>query len=386
MTVSVDAPAAFDVAALDEWIGDRLPGRGDPLRATRMGAGTGEANALYWLCRGDQVWVLRRPPAVINAPGASDMLREWRILTALEGTSVPHAVPLLLGGPDSPLGAPFLIMDRVDGFTPVGVLRAPYDTHQGRRELSFALVDALVDLAGVPWQARGLDGLGKPDGFLDRQVARWLGQLEGYRTRDIPELDWVAGWLEANRPAPQPPGLMHGDYSPYNVMASPRDTTRLAAVVDWDTGTIGDPLLDLGHLLARWTEPGEEPAIGVWDIDVRAGLASRAERARLRVRQGRPQRPHRGTGRRVRPAGPGERHPARCRAHRHRPGLAGRDTAAGQHRPAARPGRPARGPGRDGAVAGQPGVPVGHRGAGARRRRPLPADQLTQAGHGLAVR
>ena len=131
----------------------------------------------------------------------------------------------------------------------------------------------------MPWRERGLDGLGRPQAFLDRQVARWLRQLDGYRTRDIPGLDWVAGWLEANRPPPRPPALMHGDYSPYNVMASPGDTTRLAAVVDWDTGTIGDPLLDLGHLLARWTEPGEEPAIGVWDIEDRDGLPAWAELA-----------------------------------------------------------------------------------------------------------
>lgn len=275
----MDFQPGFEITALDEWIGDRLPGRGRHLRASRMGQGTGEANALYWLRRGQHVWVLRRPPAVINAPGASDMSREWRILTALEGTSVPHPAPLLLGGPDSPLGTPFLIMARVDGVTPVGVLPAPYDNPQGRRELAFALVDALAELARVPWQARGLDGLGRPAGFLDRQVSRWLGQLDHYRTRDIPELGWVAGWLETNRPRRSRPGLMHGDYSPYNVMASPGDTTRLAAVVDWDTGTIGDPLLDIGHLLARWTEPGEEPAIGVWDIEVRDGLPSRAELA-----------------------------------------------------------------------------------------------------------
>ncbi len=223
--------------------------------------------------------MLRRPPTVINAPGASDMNREWRILVALEGTAVPHPAPLLLGGPDGPLGTPFLIMARVDGFTPVGVLPTPYDHPGGRRDLAFALVDALADLAAVPWRERGLDGLGRPGGFLDRQVSRWLGQLGRYQTRDIPGLDWLAGWLEANRPPGHPPALMHGDYSPYNVMASPRDTRRLAAVVDWDTGTIGDPLLDLGHLLARWTEPGEEPAIGVWDIEVRDGLPSRAELA-----------------------------------------------------------------------------------------------------------
>jgi aminoglycoside phosphotransferase (APT) family kinase protein len=277
--VTVDFQPGFEITALDEWIGDRLPGHGSPLQATRMGEGTGEANALYWLRRGRHAWVLRRPPTVLNAPGASDMAREWRILTALEGTAVPHPAPLLLGGPDSPLGTPFLIMERVRGFTPVGVLPAPYDQPDGRRELSFALVDALAELARVPWQACGLEGLGRPAGFLGRQVPRWLHQLDSYQTRDIPGLGWIAGWLEANRPRGAQPALMHGDYSPYNVMASPEDTTRLAAVVDWDTGTIGDPLLDIGHLLARWTEPGEEPAIGVWDIEVREGLPSRAELA-----------------------------------------------------------------------------------------------------------
>ncbi|HTU07472.1 MAG TPA: phosphotransferase family protein, partial [Trebonia sp.] len=145
--------------------------------------------------------------------------------------------------------------------------------------------DALAELAAVPWRERGLDGLGRPEGFLDRQVSRWLRQLDGYgklptyQPRDIPGLDWLASWLEANRPPAQPAALMHGDYSLFNVMASPRDTRRLAAVIDWDTGTIGDPLLDIGHLLARWTDPGEEPAIGVWDIETREGLPTRAELA-----------------------------------------------------------------------------------------------------------
>ena len=134
------------------------------------------------------------------------MNREWRILTALEGTSVPHPSPLLFGGPDSPLSGPFLIMARVDGFNPVGVLPPPYDSPGARRDLAFALVDALAELAAVPWRERGLDGLGSPEGFLDRQVSRWLRQLDGYgklptyQPRDIPGLDWLANWLEANRP------------------------------------------------------------------------------------------------------------------------------------------------------------------------------------------
>ena len=275
----MDSQPGFDVAALDEWIGDRLPGRGGSLQATRMGEGTGEANALYWLRRAEHVWVLRRPPAVINAPGASDMNREWRILVALEGTAVPHPAPLLLGGPDGPLGTPFLIMGRVDGFTPVGVLPAPYDNSpraQGPRLRAGRRPGGAGGGAVAGARARRTRPAGGVPGPAGVPLARPARRLPD---PGHPRAGLAGRWLEASRPPGRPPALMHGDYSPYNVMASARDTRRLAAVVDWDTGTIGDPLLDVGHLLARWTEPGEEPAIGVWDIEIRDGLPSRAELA-----------------------------------------------------------------------------------------------------------
>lgn len=271
-----------DADDLDAWIGDRIPGAGQPCVVERMGEATGSGNALFWLRRGEHTFVLRRPPAVVNAPGASDMAREFRILVALEGTPVPHARPLLLCEDQSVIGAPFLVMEQVDGFTPVGPLPAPYDEPEARRQLSMAMVDALADLAAVDWRGRGLDGLGKPEGFLERQVGRWLLQLDRYRTRDIPELDLVARWLDNNRPVMSTPSIMHGDYSPYNVMASRHDPSRLAAVIDWDTGTIGDPLLDIGHLLARWTEAGEEPVLGI-EIEQRSGLPRRAELAQRYV-------------------------------------------------------------------------------------------------------
>jgi aminoglycoside phosphotransferase (APT) family kinase protein len=131
----------------------------------------------------------------------------------------------------------------------------------------------------VDWRQRGLDGLGKPEGFLERQISRWTAQLDRYRTRPLPELDFVASWLDANRPAMSPAAILHGDYSPFNVMVAPDRPVRLAAIVDWDTGTIGDPLLDIGHLLARWTEPGEEPVITVQAGGL-AGYPSRAEMAK----------------------------------------------------------------------------------------------------------
>jgi aminoglycoside phosphotransferase (APT) family kinase protein len=275
----------LDVGALDAWIADQLPGGGAPLSAERMGVGTGIANALYLLRRGAHAWVLRRPPDVKNDPTASDTAREWRILTALEGTAVPHPRPLLFCDDVSVIGAPFLVMDLVDGFTPGFELPEPFASEPSlRHELAMAYVDGCAALSEVDWQARGLDGLGKPEGFLERQVPRWLAQLDRYRTRELPELDFVTAWLESNRPTMSAAAIIHGDYSPFNVMVAHQPPARLAAIVDWDTGTIGDPLLDIGHLLARWTEPGEEPVIdvqagGVDGYPARADMAARyAER------------------------------------------------------------------------------------------------------------
>jgi aminoglycoside phosphotransferase (APT) family kinase protein len=268
------------VDRITDWVGDRLPGNATAFAAQRIGQEVGVANMLFALRRTGHTFVLRRPPLVKNNPSASNVEREWRVLTALEGTPVPHPAPLLYCNDVAVIGSPFLIMSFVEGFTPVGTLPAPYGAPQARRSLAFAMADAIADLAAVDWQARGLGNFGKPDGFLDRQVSRWMGQLETYRTRDIPGLAAVASWLEANKPPAQPPGLLHGDYSPFNVMASPEPSETLAAVVDWDSCTVGDPVLDIGHLLARWTEPGEEPALGRLDILDRAGLPTRAELAK----------------------------------------------------------------------------------------------------------
>ena len=274
-----------DVDALTDWVADRLPGTGR-FSLQRMGQEAGIANALYLMGRDGHQWVLRRPPAVKNDPSAGNTVREWRILRCLEGTPVPHPTARLLCEDPDVIGATFMVMDRVDGFTPGFELPPPFATdHSLRHDLAMAYVDGIVALAAVDWVAGGLEGLGKPDGFLERQVARWTAQLDRYRTRDLPELDFLCDWLETNRPEASPAAILHGDYSPFNVMVAPEPPARLAAIVDWDTGTIGDPLLDIGHLLARWTEPGEEPVIGapaggVDGYPPRAAMAARyAERS-----------------------------------------------------------------------------------------------------------
>jgi aminoglycoside phosphotransferase (APT) family kinase protein len=193
------------------------------------------------------------------------MRREARALQALAGQDVPH--PAFVAGPGEPDDgvagdAVFYLMAPVEGFNPAGGLPP---RHAGdatiRHEMGLNVSEAAARLGAVDHEAVGLGDFGKPDGFLERQVSRWLAQLDRYRTRDLPELEFLTDWLDANRPPMSPAGILHGDYSPFNLMVAPDPPARLAAIVDWDTGTIGDPLLDIGHLLARWVEPGEAPVI-----------------------------------------------------------------------------------------------------------------------------
>jgi aminoglycoside phosphotransferase (APT) family kinase protein len=246
-----------------------------------MGEATGVGNALFKLRWGTTEMVLRRPPLAKLTASAGDTARERRLLAALAGTDVRH--PSLIAGCDdlSVIGAPFLLMTMVDGFTPIAPLPAPFDTDAAARHgLGTEIVDALAELALVDWRGVGLAGFGKPDGFLARQVDRWSWQLETYRTRELPGVDEVAAWLRAHLPEPGPIGIMHGDYSMFNVMFAHGAPARLAAIVDWDTATIGETLMDVGHLLARWDEPGEEPSgLGSADNPDRTGFPTRTELA-----------------------------------------------------------------------------------------------------------
>ena len=203
-TPNAPTPKCRMRARSTDWVGDRLPGTGS-FSVERIGQGAGIANALYLIERDGHAWVLRRPPVVKNDPSAGNTVREWRILRCLEGTAVPHPTAHLLCEDPDVIGATFMIMDRVVGFTPGFELPAPFDADsQLRHGMAMAYVDGIVELSKVDWRAGGLDGLGKPDGFLERQVPRWLAQLDRYRTRDLPELGFVCDWLEANRPDDEP--------------------------------------------------------------------------------------------------------------------------------------------------------------------------------------
>ncbi|MEO9328354.1 phosphotransferase family protein [Gordonia sp. B21] len=260
-----------------------LPG-GD-VELTPLPGGT--QNIMLIVDRGGRRYVLRRGPRHLRPGSNAAIAREMRLLSALGATDVAH--PRFIAGTPDPdvLGATFYLMEPVDGFNAADGLPAPYAASaEGRRAMGFALVDALAGLAAVDHSAIGLDDFGRPEGFLERQVPRWLAEYEryaatpGYPGGTFDDLDRIAGWLDDHRPAGFRPGLMHGDYHVANVLYD-HHVPKVAAIVDWEMATIGDPLLDLGVLLAIWpNEPRQadlyESALGrAGDLPGRAAIVDR---------------------------------------------------------------------------------------------------------------
>ena len=246
-----------DLDALAAWMDGEGLG-GGAVEEVRVLAG-GTQNILLRFARGGREYVLRRPPVHKRANSDETMRREARVLGALRGCDdVPH--PGLIGScPDEDvLGAAFFLMEPVDGFNPTSGLPEPHASDPDlRHRMGLEMPDAIAALHRVDHLAVGLDGFGKPDGYLERQVERWRAQLEsyagldGYPGPEIPGVDHVAAWLERNRPEASPPGIIHGDFHLANVLFDPA-SPRLLAMVDWELSTIGDPLVDLGQLLATW--------------------------------------------------------------------------------------------------------------------------------------
>ncbi len=249
----------MNLEAVADWMSAQGLGEGPLENVTELSGGT--QNVMLQFTRSGRSYVLRRGPRHLRPRSNAVMLRETRLLAALAGTDVPH--PGLIAVCDHPavLGdAVFYLMEPVDGFNASGELPA---LHAGdptvRYGMGLSMADALAKLGALDHVAVGLADYGKPDGFLERQVPRWLSELDSYRQfenypgPDLPGLDDVADWLQRNVPTSWQPGILHGDYHAANVMFSPTGP-EVAAIVDWEMSTIGDPLLDLGWLLATWRQ------------------------------------------------------------------------------------------------------------------------------------
>jgi aminoglycoside phosphotransferase (APT) family kinase protein len=276
----------IDERRLAAWLDDEgLPGKGEALEV-RMIAG-GSQNEIFEVRRGELHGALRIPPP--SAPESRDdgIWREWRIIEALDGTDVPHTPAIAACRHTDVLGRAFYVMGFVDGWSPMGLEVQPDGSRpwpepfrrdlDARRGLAYQLVEGIARLGQVDWRAKGLDDLGRPDGFHDRQVDRWTSFLERIKGRDLPGFDEAAAWLRAHKPLDFTPGLMHGDYQFANVMYAHGAPARLAAIVDWEMGTVGDPKLDLGWVVHSWpedTSSGEGATGGYVDM---TGMPSRAQ-------------------------------------------------------------------------------------------------------------
>jgi aminoglycoside phosphotransferase (APT) family kinase protein len=246
-----------DPEALERFLERRLPGAGRVEVERHM---AGHSNETFFVRRGQDEWVLRRPPRGAFLPTAHDVLREYRVLTALAGTQVRAPRPVLACEDQSVIGAPFYLMERVRGFVIRGELPPGFaEDPAPRGGIGDELVDALAELHGVDWQAAGLQGWGRPTGYLERQVKRWRGQLElaTQFSRPLPDLVRVSDWLAGHVPADAPPTIVHGDYKLDNVSFRPSPPARLLSILDWEMSTIGDPLADVGWMVSFWREPGD---------------------------------------------------------------------------------------------------------------------------------
>lgn len=263
------ANTLVDAGRLDAWCAGRLPGHG-AIEVARLSEG--HSNLTYVVTRDGRDWILRRPPAGPLLPTAHDVLREYRVLDLLGRSGVPVRVPRVTVACDdeSVLGAPFYLMERAPGVVVRDELPGWLD-EPARHALGLDLAAALAEIHLVPPEPFVAAGLGRPTGYLERQVRRWVGQREGIQAavaaaggvaRELPDYDVVRDWLRANLPAEQAGTVVHGDFKLDNVVVGPAGRPAVSAVLDWEMATVGDPRADLGYLLSFWPEPGTDYPLG----------------------------------------------------------------------------------------------------------------------------
>lgn len=278
----VDQPAEvrageeLDVAALQAYLRDHLPDVSGAVEVRQYPRGF--SNLTYLVRVGERELVLRRPPFGADVRGGHDVEREHRVIAALHPVWPKAPRPVLSCGDASVIGAPFYLMERVEGVIlrdrpPAGVSLDP----PTMRGVCLALVDTLAELHAVDWRAAGLEGLGRPEGYVERQVSGWAARWEKAKTDEIPAMDAAAAWLAANRPAESGAVLIHGDYKYDNLVLDPADLSRVRAVLDWEMATIGDPLMDLGTSLGYWAEAGDPQEMKMFGLTHLPGNLTRQE-------------------------------------------------------------------------------------------------------------
>jgi aminoglycoside phosphotransferase (APT) family kinase protein len=260
-TIDVRSGEALHTERLEPYLRERLPGSLGDFEVRQFGGG--HANLTYLLRFGDREFVLRRPPYGPLPKGGHDMKREYRVLSKLYA-SYPLAPRAFVLCTDADIvGADFVVMERRNGIVIRRALPPFFDDNEpARRALSENFVDIIADLHGVDYEAAGLADLGKPTGYLERQLTGWTERWDAADTADRADASSLIARLKKDVPVSGAPGIVHNDFKLDNAIVSATDPTTFVAVLDWDMCTIGDPLTDLGNVLGLWLEPGDPTGFG----------------------------------------------------------------------------------------------------------------------------
>jgi aminoglycoside phosphotransferase (APT) family kinase protein len=246
----------LDIGKLEPFLRRHFPGEVEDFRITQFPSG--HSNLTYCVQIGNRQMVLRRPPFGSKVKSAHDMGREFHVLSKLHDVYSPAPKVLLYCDDASILGAPFYLMEPISGIilrrdAPQGLAFTPATA----RGLCESFIDNLARLHSIDFGAIGLSDLGKPQGYVERQVRGWIERYHGSKTHDLPEVKQISEWLQRNLPSASPATLIHNDYKFDNVILDLKDLTKIIGVLDWEMCTLGDPLSDLGTTLAYWVEAND---------------------------------------------------------------------------------------------------------------------------------
>ncbi|GAA4911992.1 aminoglycoside phosphotransferase (APT) family kinase protein [Nonomuraea thailandensis] len=267
----------IDHPQLVAWMGRNVPDAGEPLSVSLISGG--RSNLTYLVEARERRLVLRRPPLGHVLPTAHDMRREWRVISALAPTPVPVPEPVAFCGDEDVIGAPFYLMGHVEGEAVRSREQLGDRTPEQTRRLSERLAEVLAGIHAVDYREVGLGDFGRPEGYMARQLDRWCQQWERSKTADLPDYDRLVARLRERLPAEAAGTLVHGDYRLDNTLLRLGDL-EIAAVVDWEMSTLGDPLADLGLTLTYWHDRGDEERASIpvaGDVTVAPGFMNAAE-------------------------------------------------------------------------------------------------------------
>jgi aminoglycoside phosphotransferase (APT) family kinase protein len=275
--IDTRAGEELDQQKLQDYLRDKVPGFGKDITIRQFPGGY--SNLTYFIQAGDHEYVLRRPPFGANIKSAHDMEREFTVLTKLSQagfTKVPDAVHLCVD--ESVMGVKFYLMKRVRGVILRNKLSKDFSVSQETfRALSKAAVEQLVKLHQIDIHSSGLDALGKPEGYVQRQVEGWIKRYTNSQTDDIASMNEVAEWMQRNIPTSSQASFIHNDFKYDNLVLNPNDLTDIVAILDWEMATVGDPLMDLGTTLAYWAEGSDSDALKPFNLTWMPGNFTRQE-------------------------------------------------------------------------------------------------------------